>query len=229
MDVRKLTEFELSRGAHDRPDEGLCAMEAVALLEGLDHSAHPECTCPVIGAFVRRANDRMPDDRRAILVPLLPRLAGTVASGREADRADWAAWRAATGPTADALAAIGADREADRLRGVLPGDWMAARRAAQDARAIAAGSDNSLVTRACAWAGEAAAWSFVGSSIWASEAAASAAVSAARAMDTGEGWSGMLEILEGMLAIVGDNIDQPQPASLNGPVTPVIRLQHAAG
>jgi hypothetical protein len=53
----------LTSGSHERRDEGLCAMEAVAFLAGEPHSDAPACACPILGAFARRLNDaRWPTD-----------------------------------------------------------------------------------------------------------------------------------------------------------------------
>lgn len=69
----------LSSGAHASPDEGLCAMELVALMAGLPHSDKPDCTCPMIAGYVRRLNDYLGDDRES-LRPYLPMLIGTVSN-----------------------------------------------------------------------------------------------------------------------------------------------------
>ena len=90
--------IELKYGAHRNREKGLCAMEAVAWLAGEPHSDSPQCTCPVIAAFVRRLNDRLATDeeRTALLRPLLPILIGTRADSREVMQhraylaADWA-------------------------------------------------------------------------------------------------------------------------------------------
>lgn len=68
----------LAEGAHKPNSKQMCAMELVAFMERLPHSDHPQCTCPVLAAYVRRLNDRMPAIRRNELLPLLPRLVGTV-------------------------------------------------------------------------------------------------------------------------------------------------------
>jgi hypothetical protein len=69
----------LKSGAHSRREDGVCALEAVAWLAGEPHSDHPQCACPVIGAFLRSWNDSLPDEavRTALLRPLLPLLIGT--------------------------------------------------------------------------------------------------------------------------------------------------------
>lgn len=80
--LKKLTELVLEHGHHASFDKGVCAMEAVAWLAREGHSDHPECTCPVIAAFVRRFNDRLRTDneRNTLLRPLLPVLVGTRSS-----------------------------------------------------------------------------------------------------------------------------------------------------
>jgi hypothetical protein len=85
--------FFLSSGNHASPEEGLCAMELVAFLEGLPHSDHPRCTCQIISAFVRSINDNMPDDVRQGLLKYLPRLAGTVSEQHEQERHEFFAWQ----------------------------------------------------------------------------------------------------------------------------------------
>lgn len=87
-----LDSIVLSPGAHSSPEEGMCAMEAVAWLAGEDWSDGPACTSPVIAAFVRSWNDALPDDERQQLRRYIPRLVGTNA-GRETD--DRLAWMAA--------------------------------------------------------------------------------------------------------------------------------------
>jgi hypothetical protein len=69
----------LASGAHSRRAEAVCAMEAVAWLAGEPHSDHPQCACPVIGAFMRQWNDSIRDDetRTRLLKPLLSSLIGT--------------------------------------------------------------------------------------------------------------------------------------------------------
>ena len=110
----------LEHGSHSRPEDGMCAMELVAFVAGEPFSDHPECVCPVLGAFVRAWNDGLPDDERdAILKPILPRLIGTRGSNALAERralmaADWLvrvhtpAWLrlAKLDSQADALAAL---------------------------------------------------------------------------------------------------------------------------
>lgn len=87
-------EFRLSPGKHASPEEGMCAMELVAFLNGGPHTDHPRCTCEIISAFVRHINDHMPDDMRQKLLPYQPRLIGTVSEEHEQERHEYFAWQA---------------------------------------------------------------------------------------------------------------------------------------
>lgn len=74
MNFDELYRFDLKRGNHERPENGLCALEAVAWFAGEAHSDHPACVCPLIAQFVRSLNDRL-EDRRQELVAYIPHLA----------------------------------------------------------------------------------------------------------------------------------------------------------
>lgn len=91
--LAKLAKMLLLSGAHDSPEAGMCAMEAAAWIAREPHSDHPKCVCPVIGAFVRRLNDRLPDDatRDELLKPLLPKLIGTKSTPEVERRRGWVA------------------------------------------------------------------------------------------------------------------------------------------
>lgn len=84
---------KLSAGSHLAGSPELCAMELVAFMERLPHSDKPDCTCPIIGEFVRVGNDHMPDSERQKLLPILPELVGTFDSSLMLDRVlhlwDW--------------------------------------------------------------------------------------------------------------------------------------------
>lgn len=87
IDFEKLAAFTLMSGKHKTPEQGVCAMEAVAWLEGLKHTDRPKCTSPVIASFVRALNDCLLDSERQRLVAYLPRLVGTVSREHEDERA----------------------------------------------------------------------------------------------------------------------------------------------
>lgn len=71
----------LLKGNHGTREQGVCVMEAVAWFAGEPHSDAPQCACPVIASFARRLNDRLSEEDRQRLKPLIPALA--------LSRADW--------------------------------------------------------------------------------------------------------------------------------------------
>ena len=79
LTIEELDNITLGSGSHSTREEGVCAMEAVAWLAGEPHSDEPECTSPVIAAFLRSWNDALPtdEDRQRLLLPLLPLVIGT--------------------------------------------------------------------------------------------------------------------------------------------------------
>lgn len=92
--IDALGEITLAEGAHDSFEQGYCAMELVSYLADEPFSDTPQCTCPVLTAFVITWNDGLPDDERTkILAPFLPRLIGTRNEALEEKRAlmaaDW--------------------------------------------------------------------------------------------------------------------------------------------
>lgn len=96
----------LSKGSHKPGSAELCAMELVAFMERLPHSASPECTCEVITPFTQNGNDAMSPLERQKLLPLLPLLVGTVDQSALAARAEiavkWAfIWAEAARTAAD--------------------------------------------------------------------------------------------------------------------------------
>lgn len=93
-DFSELAIFQLLPYAHATAQDGLCAMEAVAWLEGLPHSDHPVCTCPVIAGYVRSLNDTLPHKKRQRLTPYLPRLVNTVSPSHEWERLHYLVSRA---------------------------------------------------------------------------------------------------------------------------------------
>jgi len=197
IDQDRLAQIKtLSAGAHDPNETNMCAMELVAFIAGEPWSDHPQCACPVIGAFMRAWNDGLPDaDRTALLLPLIPRLVETRGSNAlEARRAnmatDWMmrvhtpAWLRLAGLTdeADALSslpeltdfanapALKPALEAARENAAAAGDaaWDAAWAAAAGDAAGAAAWAAGDAAWAAAWAAGDAAWA----AAWAAWAAA---------------------------------------------------------
>jgi len=156
VDPKRLAKVKsLSVGSHEKGEGAMCAMEAVAFIAREPWSDHPECACPVIGAFMRAWNDGLPDDERnALILPLIPRLVGSRGSKALEERralmaADWLvrthtpAWLKLAGLTAQAemltaLPEITSMAQVPSVRAPLEAvrqDAAAARDAARDALA----------------------------------------------------------------------------------------------
>ncbi len=99
--------FELQPGFHGAPEDGLCALEAVAWLAGLPHSDQPACVCEVLATLLRSTNDHMPHFQRQRLIPFLPRLIDTRNPALAGPRATALTWRALTVFAPIPLAAAG--------------------------------------------------------------------------------------------------------------------------
>jgi hypothetical protein len=66
----------LSPGRHRNPRKGACFMEMASFLAGERWSDHPKCTHPLLAAMAREINDRVGDDVRQELLPLIPSVVG---------------------------------------------------------------------------------------------------------------------------------------------------------
>jgi hypothetical protein len=150
----------------------MCIMEATAYVAGEPHSDHPACVSPVIAAFARTWNDRTDEVGRDRLIPLIPRLIGTVDPALEQRRAFVAADAAVRVFAPAALRAAGLTAEADQLAGL---GELVDEASAWSARSSAESAARSSAESA-AESAESAAWS----AAWSAESAASAARSAAR-------------------------------------------------
>jgi hypothetical protein len=172
----------LEKGRHAFPQEGMCLMEAVAFIAGEDFTDRPECVSPVLAEFGRILNDFLSDDARQQLIPLIPKLVGTV--NHEQDQQDGlrcAHWLAAHwSPTwldlvpeleshATALRAIPAPKTWTDVE-----DWFAVIDAAEAAAWAAAQDATQDATQDAAWeAAWEAAWAVSANAAW--EAAREAA------------------------------------------------------
>ena len=70
----------LSKGKHDSPQDGACAMELASMLAEEPFSDRPQSVCPVIGSFLRAYNDRIDDGRRQDLYAYAAKVVGSRAS-----------------------------------------------------------------------------------------------------------------------------------------------------
>ena len=94
--LAKIADHTLKHGGHNPNNPNgqfdACVMEAVAFVAGEPWSDHPECTCPIIGAFLRSWNDSLNDeDRNRLLKPMIPRLINTKATEKIESRRAWMA------------------------------------------------------------------------------------------------------------------------------------------
>ena len=72
----KWSEIRFKKGYHPRGQE-MCVMEAVAFFTGEKHTAFPECSSPVIGAFCRTTNDHLSQAYRDRLKKIVWWVVGT--------------------------------------------------------------------------------------------------------------------------------------------------------
>ncbi len=197
----------LSVGNHDSLSQGACIMEAAAYVAGEPWSDHPQCVCPIIGAFLRSWNDALPSDERdPLLRSLIPAVIGTRGSKALEQRratmaADWLvrshtpAWLRLAGLNAQAKALEMLPEITDfaRCPSLMPA--LNAARTDADAAWAAAGDAARAAARNAAWAaaGDAAedaaraaarnaAWAAAGDAAWAAaeDAARAAAWAGAR-------------------------------------------------
>jgi len=196
IDAKRLARVKtLKASSHNGPREGMCVLEAASYIAREPWSDHPECVCPVIGAFLRSWNDGLPDaERTTLLLPLLPKLVGTRNPAMEERRslmaADWLvrthtpAWLDLAGLTAQAqslrtLPEITSMAQVPSIHGPIEAvrqDAAAAWAAAGGAARAAAG--------AAAWA---AAWDAAWAAAWDAAGGAAGAAAGAAAWDAAGG------------------------------------------
>lgn len=83
-----MSDYFLSQGKHDGPDDGRCAMEWVSYLAGEPHSDSPACVSTVLKTFCVTLNDHLPFDQRQRIRPYLARTIGTANDGLD----EWRQW-----------------------------------------------------------------------------------------------------------------------------------------
>jgi hypothetical protein len=207
MTLLDLDTLTLAKGSHESPDDGMCVLEAVALMAGESFTDTPSCCSPVIRAFMVSWNDGLPDDERQQLKRHIPNLIGTAGTPEQETRRAWMAtdwlvrvqapaWLRLAGLTEQAEILEGmaeVTREScpsilPALKAVRSDAAVAARDAAGAAAWDAAGAAAGAAARAAAWdaaraaAGDAAG-DAAGAAAWAAAwaAARAAAWDAARA------------------------------------------------
>lgn len=75
----------LTTGKHRSARKGACFMEMASLLAGERWSDHPACTHPLLAELARQVNDRVGDDMRQRLVPLIPSVIGLTSEDPRVD------------------------------------------------------------------------------------------------------------------------------------------------
>jgi hypothetical protein len=81
-----MSDYFLSKGSHESPAEGRCAMEWVSYLAGEPHGDKPRCVDSVLQAFGMALNDNLGDEDRQRLRPYLARCIGTAGDRRRDER-----------------------------------------------------------------------------------------------------------------------------------------------
>jgi hypothetical protein len=76
-----LDPYYLSKGEHQYPSAGRCAMEWVAFIAGEEHSDEPVCVSDYLADLCRGLNDYWSDKDRQRLRPYLVRCIGTADDG----------------------------------------------------------------------------------------------------------------------------------------------------
>jgi hypothetical protein len=239
IDTARLAKITTLKSGSHKPNDGknACVMELVSWVAGEPWSDHPQCTCPVITAFMVAWNDGLPNDaeRSRLLLPLIPKLIGTrgdkeLEARRATMAADWfvrvqtPAWLRLAGlnTEADALASFPEITSFEKTPSIMA-PLNAARSAAEAAWSATRSATRSAAwsaTRSAAWsaadsATRSAAWSATRSAAW--SAADSAAWSAARSAAWSAAWSALekttSELQQSALALCERMIAaQPQKA-----------------
>ena len=168
----------LSTGAHDSPAEGACIMEMASFLSGEAWTDSPACTHPVIARMAQVVNDRLPDERRGDLLPLLPRIMGTAATGTAHERHVLSV-RLAVWCARQVLPLVrAADRDVCKKAIVAAEDWREGTASAEQCRTAATAANAAAAAAAYAATYAAAAAANAAAAAYAAAAANAAAAAA---------------------------------------------------
>jgi hypothetical protein len=196
----------LDVGSHEGRDNGVCLLEAVAWWAGEPHGDHPACVSPVLAAFGRELNDQLDADGRALLIPLIPLLAGSFDPARESERMFRLADAAVRAWAPAALERHGLRAQAATLRAIVPltdsrtaAAATAVTTAVYDAACYGADADDAH-DAAAAYAAAAT----CDAAHDAADNAASAYGTAAAAAAADAAAAGCDEVLAGVVALVGE-------------------------
>jgi len=118
MNVNDLAIFNLSRGSHESPEDGVCFMEAVAWMQGEEHSDTPKGACSILGRFGTKLNDKMPNKYRSLLNPMVLKMVGTVSKEHEQLRVEYLVRQIAKRVVPIVFEAAGLTKQAGYLRAI---------------------------------------------------------------------------------------------------------------
>lgn len=191
--LEKIAAVTLEAGVHEA-DSHFCIMEAVAFVAGEPWSDQPQCTSPVIGAFLRSWNDVLDDTDRQLLKPLIPQVIGTRTTSEDEEVRAWLAVDFSVRTITPAFMRLaGLTDGADALAGVQPLTGVEASNAARGEL------ERARSASAAAWD---AAWDAARAAAWAAaRGAAWAAASAALRPTVSELQAGALELVARMCEV----------------------------
>ncbi|HWA67237.1 MAG TPA: hypothetical protein VG899_12825, partial [Mycobacteriales bacterium] len=86
MTAPTLDDLTLGKGSHTTRDQGVCFMEAVAWYANEQHTDQPACVAYPLRSFGIALNDRLPEDKRQLLKPLIFDVIGTAGDGLDEQR-----------------------------------------------------------------------------------------------------------------------------------------------
>jgi hypothetical protein len=180
--------IHLLSGKHAANDgKEMCAMEAAAWIAREPWTDHPTCVPPVLATFLRSWNDALPDNKRDILKPYIPRLIGLPKDTATEERRSWMAMDWLTRECAPAwLDLAGLTTHAEAMRNLSP----IVDRSSLDASVVTSEAAREAAREAAWEAARGAAWEAASGAAWGAawEAASGAAWGAAWEAASGAAW-----------------------------------------
>jgi hypothetical protein len=115
-----LSDLYLEYGSHAAPEDGMCMMEATAMLAGEKHTYHPACVSPLLARVGIRLNDLATDTQRQDLKQFIPHIVDTAGDGQDEARCWLAVDRSVRGVLPKYLDRLDCREEAATLRALPP-------------------------------------------------------------------------------------------------------------
>jgi hypothetical protein len=114
---------KLCGGLGEDVEKGICIMQAVDYVSTGGLTDHPECACPALTRFAIRLNDKVGDELRKKMLPLVPKLVGT-RDGKTKERAEFIVHRQLTVAFPIFVRALGLEAEAEEMSKFAPGQFV---------------------------------------------------------------------------------------------------------